>query len=84
MFSVRQIAAKQLFSKNIYSMGFGKKRKATPTDLDKYDVVVVGGHLGNVLATHLDAVVGEKQKIFVAYDGPVTAYSSQRNIYEQG
>jgi len=58
MFSVRQIAAKQLFARNTYALGFGKKRKPTPNDLEKYDVVVVGAGLGNVLATHLDAVVG--------------------------
>ena len=58
MFSVRNIAARQLFQRNTYSLGFGKKRKPTPTDLEKYDVVVVGAGLGTVFATHLDAVVG--------------------------
>lgn len=33
MFSVRNIAARQLFAKNTYSLGFGKKRKPTPNDL---------------------------------------------------
>lgn len=84
MFSVRKIAARQLLNKNTYSLGFGKKRKATPNDLEKYDVVVVGAGLGSVLATHLDAVVGEKYKIFVAYDNPVTSYAPERNLYEQG
>lgn len=84
MFSVRQIAARQLWARNSYALGFGKKRKATPSDLEKYDVVVVGAGLGNVLATHLDAVVGEKQKIFVTYDNPVTAFSSERGLYETG
>ena len=58
MFSVRNLAAKQLFQRNTYNLGFGKKRKPTPSDLEKYDVVVVGGGLGSVLATHLDSVVG--------------------------
>lgn len=84
MISVRQIAARQLFSRNVYNLGFGSKRKATPGDLDKYDVVVVGAGLGNVLATHLDAVVGEKAKIYVAYDNPVTSFHSERNLYETG
>lgn len=84
MISVRQIAARQLFSRNVYNLGFGSKRKATPSDLDKYDVVVVGAGLGNVLATHLDAVVGEKAKIYVAYDNPVTSFHSERNLYETG
>lgn len=47
-------------------------------------MVVVGGGLGNVFATHLDAVVGEKHKIYVSYDNPVTFFSSERGIYEQG
>ena len=84
MFSVRKIAAKHLLARNTYALGFGKKRKPTPSDLDKYDVVVVGGGLGNVFATHLDAVVGEKYKIFVSYDNPVTYYAAERNLYEQG
>ena len=58
MFSVRQIAARQLIARNTYSLGFGKKRKPTPSDLDKYDVVVVGAGLGTIFAHHLDAVVG--------------------------
>jgi len=84
MFSVRQIAAKQLFARNTYALGFGKKRKPTPNDLEKYDVVVVGAGLGNVLATHLDAVVGEKQKIYLTYDNPLTSFSSERGLYELG
>lgn len=84
MISVRQIAARTLFARNTYALGFGNKRKATPSDLDKYDVVVVGAGLGNVFATHLDAVVGAKHKIYVAYDNPVTFYSSERGLYETG
>lgn len=84
MFSVRQIAARQLFARNTYNLGFGKKRKPTPNDLEKYDVVVVGAGLGNVFAHHLDAVVGEKYKIFVSYDNPVTYFTPERNLYEQG
>lgn len=84
MFSVRQIAARQLFARNSYSLGFGSKRKATAADLDKYDVVVVGAGLGNVFAAHLDAVVGAKHKIYVAYDNPVTYYTSERGLYETG
>lgn len=84
MLSVRKIAARQLLARNIYNLGFGKERKPTPSDLDKYDVVVVGSGLGGVLATHLDAVVKDKYKIFVAYDNAQTYFSPERNIYEQG
>ena len=84
MLSVRKIAARQLLQKNVYNLGFGKKRKPTPSDLDKYDVVVVGAGLGSVLATHLDAVVGEKYKIFLTYDNSSVYYNADRNLYEQG
>jgi hypothetical protein len=84
MFSVRKIAARQLLNRNTYALGFGKKRKPTPNDLEKYDVVVVGAGLGSVFATHLDAVVGEKYKIYVSYDNPQTYYYPERNLYEQG
>ena len=84
MFSIRNLAGKTLFARNTYNLGFGKKRKPTPSDLEKYDVVVVGAGLGTVFASHLDAVVGEKYKIFVSYDNPVTYYASDRTQYELG
>lgn len=84
MFSVRKIAARQLLAKNTFNMGFGKKRTPTRNDLEKYDVVVVGAGLGSVLATHLDAVVGEKNKILLTYDNPLTYFTPERNLYEQG
>ena len=36
---------------------FGKKRDKAKLDLPKYDVVVVGGHLGGLFARHLDEIV---------------------------
>lgn len=84
MFSVRKIAGKTLLARNTYSLGFGKKRKPTPSDLEKYDVVVIGGCLGNVFASHLDAVVGEKYKLFVSYDNPITSFAPDRTHYELG
>lgn len=84
MHSITRLATKTLKVNAFGFASFGKKRKPTPADLEKYDVVVVGAGLGSVLATHLDAVVGEKAKIFVSYDNPITQYSDQRNIYEQG
>ena len=84
MFSVRKIAARQLLQRNTYSLGFGKKRKPTPTDLPKYDVVVVGANLGSVFAHHLDAVVGEKYQTYVSYDNVTNPYYADRNLYEQG
>ncbi len=60
MFSIRRIASNQLQNKNVYnfSLPFGKKRPAAKNDSAKYDIVVVGGGIGNVCATHLDAVLG--------------------------
>lgn len=37
---------------------FGKKRVAVKSDLPKYDVFIVGGHLGPILSNHLDGAVG--------------------------
>ena len=84
MFSVQKIAGRQLLQRNAYSLGFGKKRKPTPTDLPKYDVVVVGANLGSVFAHHLDAVVGEKYKIYLSYDNVSNPSYADRNLYEQG
>jgi hypothetical protein len=57
MIRVADIATKQLLTSSRFGLSFGKKRKPTPSDLSKYDVVVVGGNLGAVFSTHLDAVV---------------------------
>jgi len=40
--------------------------------------------LGGIFASHLNAVVGEKHKIFVGYDNPLTYFNPERAIYEQG
>lgn len=71
MLNICNIAKKTLQHKNIFSISLGgKKRKPTPNDLDKYDVVVIGGNLGSMFSNHLDAVVGEKAKIYAVYDQP--------------
>jgi len=84
---VADIASKQLLTSSKYGFAglpFGKKRKPTPNDLSKYDVVVVGANLGGAFSTHLDAVVGEKAKIFVSYDNPQNHLYTQRGLYEKG
>jgi sulfide:quinone oxidoreductase len=48
--------------------GLGKKRKPTPKDLDKYDVVIVGCNLGGILSRHFDHVVKGKYNIMVVLD----------------
>lgn len=50
---------------------FGKKPSKPKNDLDKYDIVIAGGHLGALLSRHLHAVLGEKATIFVSYDRPM-------------
>ncbi len=57
MLFLRRIAMKQLFARNTYALSFSKKMKPTPDDLDKYDAVVVGAGRGNVLASHLNAML---------------------------
>jgi hypothetical protein len=72
MFTVANIAQKSLVNSNRFGFAFfGKKRVPTKNDLQKYDVVIVGAGLGGALSSHLDKVLGEKVKIFVAYDSPV-------------
>jgi hypothetical protein len=71
MFTVANIAQKSLLKTSKFTFaGFGKKRVPTKNDLQKYDVVIVGAGLGGALSSQLDAVLGEKAKIFVAYDTP--------------
>lgn len=74
----------QLLTRNTYGFAglpFGKKRTAVKSDLDKYDVVIVGGHIGPLLSNHLDAVVGPKASIFVAFDNPSYQYNTLRVFY---
>lgn len=63
---------------------FGKKRDKPKNDSAKYDVVIVGGHLGALLSNHLDAVVGPKATIFVSYDNPLYQHNVPRSFYEKG
>lgn len=88
MFSIANIARKNLLTTTtkygFAGLPFGKKRTPTKSDLEKYDVVIVGANLGNVLASHLDAVMGDKAKIMVAFDNPTTEFNAQRVLYEQG
>ena len=82
----RQIST-QLTVATAYSfagLSFGKKRDKPKNDSAKYDVVIAGGHLGALLSNHLDAVVGSKATIFVAYDNPLYQYPVVRSFYEKG
>ncbi len=79
--------ANQLAAGNKYAFAglpFGKKREKTKNDLPKYDVVIAGGHLGALLSNHLDAVVGSKASIFVAYDTLIYELATIRPFYERG
>ncbi len=85
MITVANIAHKSLLNSSRFGFaGFGKKRVPTKNDLQKYDVVVVGAGLGGALSSQLDSVLGEKAKIFVAYDSPVYEFTAQRTLYEKG
>lgn len=63
---------------------FGKKREKVKNGEAKYNVVIVGGHLGPLLSNHLDAVVGAKASIFVSYDNSSYQFSPIRTFYEKG
>lgn len=87
MFSVANIAQKSLLQTSRFGFAglpFSKKRVPTKNDLSKYDVVIVGAGLGAALSSQLDAVLGDKAKIFVVYDSPVYEFTAQRTLYEKG
>ncbi len=63
---------------------FGKKREKVKNDLAKYDVVIVGGHLGALLSNHLDTAIGGKSSIFVSYEKPTYELPAIRPFYEKG
>lgn len=69
---------------NFAGLPFGKKREKVKNDEPKYDVVIVGGHLGPLLSNHLDGAVGEKASIFCAYDSPQYQFYPLRSFYEKG
>ena len=87
MLRVSERVGRELISKSTYGfagLSFGKKRVKVDSDLAKYDVVIAGGHLGGILSSHFDAVVGDKSSVFVAYDNPYYQYHAIRGFYEQG
>ena len=69
---------------NFAGLSFGKKRVKVKNDEAKYNVVIVGSHLAPLLSNHLDAVVGAKASIFVAYDTPSYQFHPIRSFYEKG
>lgn len=87
MMIINRKISSQLTASSAYAfagLSFGKKRDKPKNDSAKYDVVIVGGHLGALLSNHLDAVVGAKATIFVAYDNPLYQYPVVRSFYEKG
>jgi sulfide:quinone oxidoreductase len=60
-----------------------KKRKQTRRDLDKYDLVVVGGNLGGILTNHFDAEVHGHNSIMSVFDSNINQQYPIRVIYEQ-
>lgn len=60
-----------------------KKRKATGKDLEKYDVVVVGGNLGGIFTNHFDAETHGHHSIMSVFDSSINQQHPLRIIYEQ-
>lgn len=69
---------------NFAGLPIGKKRVAVKGDLNKYDVVIVGGNLAPILSNHLDNVVQDKASIFLANDNPSYWIAPLRGFYEKG
>ena len=63
--------------------GIGSKRKPTRRDLDKYEVVIVGGNLGAVFSRHLDDDSHGKYSTMVVFDQTINQSGPLRLIYEQ-
>ena len=60
-----------------------KKRKQTRKDLEKYDLVIVGGNLGGILTNHFDAEVHGHNSIMSVFDSNINQQHPIRVIYEQ-
>lgn len=63
--------------------GFGSKRKPTRKDLDKYDVIVVGGNLGSIFSRHLDDDAHGKYSMMIVLNETVNQLWPLRTVYEQ-
>ena len=66
--------------------GLGSKRKPTKKDLEKYDVIVVGGNLGGILTRHFDHVANHKKTnytMMAVFDQQINQQFPMRGIYEQ-
>ena len=63
--------------------GVGIKRKPTRRDLERYEVVVVGGNLGAIFSRHLDDDSNGRYSTMVVYDQPINQSGPLRHIYEQ-
>ena len=59
------------------------KRKPFAKDLDKYEIVIVGGNLGGILSSHLDAIFHGHHSIMVCFDQYLNQQFPIRCIYEQ-
>lgn len=70
--SVRNCLKKRSLALNpAYFMGGGSKRKPTKKDLDKYDVIWIGGNLAGICSRHFDEVVHGKYAMMSVFDNSV-------------
>lgn len=79
----RALQSSSLASNLIRKFSLNFKRKPTPRDLEKYDLITVGGNLGGILTQHIDKVTHGHLKMFCAFDNPINQQYPMRVIYEQ-
>jgi len=64
--------------------GLFKKKKPTPKDLEKYDVIIIGCNLGGILSRQFEKATKQHYKVMVTFDRNTNEQLPIRNIYEQG
>jgi len=64
--------------------GLFKKKKPTPKDLEKYDVIIIGCNIGGILSRQFEKATKQHYKVMVTFDRSTNEQVPIRNIYEQG
>jgi hypothetical protein len=57
------------------------QKKLPKNDLSKYNIIIVGGSMGTLLAYHLHGVHHYKNTMFMIDDNPLKLYPIMRDFY---